>query len=143
MRAMLFLLACLAGPVCADTVVPTRTIRAQEIIRAEDLRLHPADIAGAIPAIEAIVGQEARVALYPNRPIRPADVGPPAVVERNQIVPLFYSTGPLRIETAGRVLDRAGIGDMVKVMNLASRATVVGVVLADGSISVSPSIPGH
>jgi flagellar basal body P-ring formation protein FlgA len=36
----------------------------------------------------------------------------------------------------GRALGRAGIGDVVRVMNLGSRQTVSGLVLADGSIVV-------
>ncbi|MDQ2093987.1 flagellar basal body P-ring formation chaperone FlgA [Rhodalgimonas zhirmunskyi] len=124
-------------PCLADTVVPTRTIRAQEVIYAEDLRLHPAEIGGAFSAISDVAGKEARVALYPNRPVRPGDIGPPAIVERNQIVELIYDTRGLRIETAGRALDRAGIGDLIKVMNIVSRTTVIGKVDKDGSVSVS------
>ena len=39
--------------------------------------------------------------------------------------------------TEGRALARAGAGDYVRVMNLASRATVMGRVLQDGQIEVS------
>ncbi|HAW49029.1 MAG TPA: flagella basal body P-ring formation protein FlgA, partial [Roseovarius sp.] len=84
-----------------------------------------------------LIGQEARVALYEGRPVRPGDVGPPAVIERNQVVPLIYLRGGLEIMTEGRSLDRAGIGDHVRVMNLASRATVSGRVTASGRILVS------
>ena len=87
--------------------------------------------------IEEVAGLEARVALYPGRPVRAGDVGPPAVVERNQLVALVFDRGGLIIRTEGRVLDRAGVGDLVKVMNLTSRATLFGRVLADGTISVS------
>ena len=64
-------------------------------------------------------------------------VGPPAVSERNHVVPLMYSRGGLEIMPEGRSLDRAGIGDQVRVMNLASRATVSGRVTASGRILVS------
>ena len=127
----------LVGPAPADTVVPLRTIRAQEVIGPGDLRLLATETAGAFTAIDQVAGLEARVALYPGRAVRPADVGPPALVDRNQVVTLIYVQGALAIRTEGRVLDRAGVGDRVKVMNLASRATVMGRVLPDGSISVS------
>ena len=71
-----------------------------------------------------------------RRPVRPGDVGPPAIVERNQVVPLTYLNGGLAIRTEGRVLDRAAAGEAVRVMNLASRTTVTGVVRADGSVEV-------
>ncbi|MDQ2090560.1 flagellar basal body P-ring formation chaperone FlgA [Marimonas arenosa] len=127
----------LAGPVAADTVVPVRTIRAQEVIAPGDLQLRAVDVAGGFTAVDEVAGLEAKVALYPGRPVRPVDVGPPAVIERNQVVPLTYARGGLSIRTEGRALDRAAVGDRVKVMNLASRNTVMGRVQTDGSISVS------
>lgn len=126
-----------AGAAAADTVVAARTIRAQEVIASEDLQLRIAEIAGSFTAIDQVAGLEARVALYPGRPVRPADVGPPALVERNQVVPLTYLRAGLSIRAEGRALDRAGVGAWVKVMNLDSRATVMGRVQPDGSISVS------
>lgn len=129
----------LAGAAAADTVVPTRTIRAQQIIVPEDLALRPGDLPGAVQTPEEAVGKEARVTLYPNRPLRPADFGPPALVDRNQIVPLFYAAGPLQIQTEGRALSRGGAGDVIRVMNLSSRTTVTGHVTPEGTVVVGPA----
>lgn len=140
MRAALMILAVLAAlpalPARADRVEPVRVIRPQEIIATEDviLRTGPQTVG---MALNEVIGREARVALYPGRPIRAGDIGTPAVVERNQLVPLVYMRGGLRIETEGRALSRAGPGDYVRVMNLSSRATVVGRVTASGRIEVS------
>ena len=54
---------------------------------------------------------------------------------------MIYIEGPLRIVTEGRALDRAGAGEPVRVMNLASRQTVTGTVGADGSIEVGQTTP--
>ncbi|MEZ5715412.1 MAG: flagellar basal body P-ring formation chaperone FlgA [Paracoccaceae bacterium] len=126
-----------AGSAAADAVVAARTIRAQEVIAPEDVQLRGVEIAGSFTAIDQVAGLEARVALYPGRPVRPVDVGPPALIERNQVVPLIYARGGLSIRAEGRALDRAAVGAWVKVMNLDSRATVMGRVQPDGSISVS------
>ena len=91
---------------------------------------------GAVGAIEDAVGQEAKVALYPGRPILESQLGAPALVERNAVVRMSYAGGPLRIVTEGRALDRAAAGEPVRVMNLASRQTVTGTVAPDGSIEV-------
>jgi flagella basal body P-ring formation protein FlgA len=125
-----------AGPVVADIIVPTRTIRAQEILGADDLLLKSTDGGGSV-TLQDLIGQEARVALYPGRAIHARHVGPPTLVDRNQVVPLIYARGGLQIVTEGRALARAGAGDYVRVMNLASRATVMGRVLQDGRIEVS------
>lgn len=125
-----------AGPVIADVVLPLRTIRAREIITAEDITVKPADVPGALSNAKDLIGKEARIALYAGRPVRPSDVGPPALIGRNQIVTLLFDTGGLRIVTEGRALDRAAAGEAVRVMNIASRATVTGFVRADGTIEV-------
>jgi len=131
-------LVLLASQGLADTVVPTRTIRANARIDVTDLMLRPATVAGAYSDIDEVLGMEARVALYPGRPIRPGDIGPPAIVDRNQIITLVYQTSGLLIAAEGRSLDRAGAGDRIRVMNLTSRSTLSGVVQSDGTVIVSP-----
>jgi len=120
----------------ADVIVPARTIRAREIINPEDLVREPGDISGTISDPKLVIGQEARVVLYVGRPIRPGDVGPPAVVARNDLVTLVFSRGPLRISTEGRALGRGSVGESIRAMNLTSRVTVSGTIQANGSIEV-------
>jgi flagella basal body P-ring formation protein FlgA len=120
-------------PALADTVFPVRTIRAHEIIGPADLALEPVEIDGALVEMDGLIGLEARVTLYPGRPIHPGDVGPAAVVERNSVIPLIYMAGGLTITTEGRALDRAGAGDVIRVMNLGSRSTVSARIGLDGA----------
>lgn len=121
----------------AETVVPTHTIRAQSVLTREDLMVKSVTVPGAFSDLEALLGLETRVALYPGRPVRPGDVGPPAVIERNQIIRLVYDRGGLRISTEGRSLMRGGVGDRIRVMNMTSRATVSGQIQPAGSVIVS------
>jgi flagellar basal body P-ring formation protein FlgA len=127
------------GVAMADSLVATRTIRAQSVVTAEDVTLVAADIPNAMTQVADAVGLEARVAIYAGRPINAADVGPPALVDRNQIVPLAYQSGGLAILTEGRALTRGGVGDVIRVMNLASRSTVTGRVAANGTVVVGPN----
>lgn len=137
MRA-LAMLVLLAAPAAAESVVATRAIPAQTRIGPGDVILVAAEIAGALTSLDAALGQEARVMLYPGRPVRAGDVAPPAAVERNQIVVLRYRSGPLTILAEGRALDRAAQGERIRALNLASRSTVGGTVQADGTIDVTP-----
>ena len=130
------LAAAQAAPAVADTPVAARTIRAHALIGPGDLATTPGEVPGAILDPALIVGQEARVALFAGRPIMPGEIGPPALVERNALVRLAFQAGGLSILAEGRALDRAGAGDLVRVMNLASRATVTGLVLSDGTVAV-------
>jgi flagellar basal body P-ring formation protein FlgA len=130
-------LLCLCGsPVLADSVVATRTLRAQTLIAPEDLTLVAADLPGALDDPGAAYGLETRVAIYAGRPVRPEDLGPPTLVQRNQIVTLVYRSGELAISTEGRALARGSNGDVVQAINLASRTTVSGRIGPDGAIYV-------
>ena len=138
MRTIVLTLALLMpAQTLADTVVAARTLRAGTVLTGEDLAMIAEDVPGALASLDDALGMEARVNLYAGRPIRAGEVGPPAVVERNQIVTLVYDQNGLTIATDGRVLDRGGVGDRIRVMNLQSRSTVTGTVGEDGNVYVA------
>lgn len=124
------------GSAAAQSVVPTRAIRGNTIITAADVGLVQSNYPGAIKSVDDVIGLEARVSLYPGRPISKGDIGRPSILVRNQIVTMIYDIGGLRITAEGRALDRAGSGEMVRVMNTDSRATVSGRVRDDGTVEV-------
>ncbi len=133
-------LLCLAAlPLRAEMLVAARTIPAGTVLEPADVVLREGSAAGSIAHPDAAMGLEARVALYPGRPIRAADLGPPALIERNQTVTLVYRQNGLLIATEARALGRAGEGDLLRVMNLASRSTVTGQVDEAGRVIVGPS----
>lgn len=132
----------LALPVrAAETLVAARTIRAQTVIEPGDIAFGTEAVPGALADPTQAVGMEARAVLYAGRPIRPGDLAPAAAVERNQVVPISFRRGTLTILAEGRVLARGAPGDLVRVMNLASRTTVQGVITPEGRIEVVGSRP--
>ena len=137
MIRLLLLTTLWAGTAQAQTVVTTRTIPARVQITAADLAVLPQTMPGTLSDAALIIGMEARVALYPNRPVTAADIGPPALIERNQIIGLRFQVGNLTITTEGRALDRGAGGDLLRVMNLASRETVTARVGPDGMADVA------
>ncbi len=120
----------------AEIVVPARTIRAKEVILVEDLTQKQAEVPNAVTQADDLIGMEARVTLYAGRPIRLSDVGPPALVDRNDLVTILFDHGALSIATDGRALGRGAEGEFIRVMNLSSRTTVTGRIRPDGSIEV-------
>lgn len=123
-----------AAPALAETLLASRTIRAGEVLAPGDVTRAAQPTPGGLSDPAQAIGMEARVALYAGRPLRAGDLGPPALVERNQIVILSYRQGGLQITTEGRALGRAGAGEPVRVMNLSSRNTVTAVVGPDGTV---------
>lgn len=137
MRHLVLTLLVVASPAAADTVIAARTIPAQTLIGPDDLLLRDIDVPGGTDDPLLLVGMEARTALYAGRPVMPADVGFPAIIDRNQIVLLVYDSGGLLISTDGRALGRGGAGETIRVMNLASKATVNARIGADGAAYVT------
>lgn len=137
---VVFFASCFASHAVADSVVATRNIPANSIIGSDDIRLATAEVNGGIRSLGDARGQETRRFIYAGRPVMTRDVGPPTLIDRNQTVKLVYKVGTLTIATDGRSLDRAGVGDLVRVLNLSSRTTVSGTVTRDGTVVVSNAI---
>ena len=123
-------------PLRADVVIAAGTIRSQQVIGPNDVTLASETVPGALSNLEDAIGREARINIYPGRPVRAGDLQEPALVERNELVTLQFSSGGLMIVTEGRSLDRAGLGDRLRVQNLASRSTVTGTVVGPGLVAV-------
>ena len=137
-RAILLAALFLAPPpALADYLVSTRTIRAKTVLTPDDLMLRAGDLPGAIATPVAAIGLETRATLYAGRAIRPEDLGAPAIIERNQSLPLIYRATGLEIRVEGRALDRAGVGDTIRVMNASSRTIVNARLAADGAAYVT------
>ena len=138
-RGFSLLLILLANTAAAETLIAVRTLRAHSLLSAEDVTLATGSVAGAASAISDVVGFETRVAVYQGQPILHKNLGPPAVIERNQTVRLAFQSGTLTILSEGRALARGGVGDQIRVMNIASRTTVTGVIAMDGTVHVAAS----
>jgi len=139
MRWLALLLILWPSFAVAESLVATRLIRANEVLAAGDVALAAPAVQGAAVHPDEVLGLETRIAIYPGRPVRIADLGPAAVIERNEVVRMVYRNNGLMILSEGRALARAGLGDSVTVMNLASRQSVQGVVSATGLIEVTGS----
>lgn len=138
MRALRILLLMLPGSVQAQAVIVTHMLTPGSVIAEADVALVDADIPGAIATLQAAIGQQVSETIYPGRPVLAENLIPPVLVERNQAVSLVYEAGPLQILARGRALSAGAAGAEIKVMNMNSHATVMGLVGADGTVHVSP-----
>ncbi|WP_299818235.1 flagellar basal body P-ring formation chaperone FlgA [uncultured Jannaschia sp.] len=137
MIRLLALLAMMTGPALAESVMVVQPIRAGTVLTSDDLAFADTAVEDGFEDPRDLVGLEARVNLYPGRPVQTRDVGLPTVVQRNATVPLVFNRGGLTITLEGRALGRAGEGEPVRVMNLSSRNTVTGIATSDGAVVVN------
>lgn len=129
----LVLLLVMASPATAE-ITAARTLPVGAILGPADLV-----IAEGTPASEAgaVIGLQTRVIIYAGRAVTPAQLGPPMLVDRNQIVTLSYDAGALSIRAEGRALSAGAAGDVIRVMNLTSRQTVTATIRPDGILTVA------
>ena len=127
-----------ALPAWAETVVATKTLRPRDVITAQSVQLEDVDVIGAAETLDDVVGNEVRHAVYAGRPILLANIAAPALVERNEIVQATFALNGLTIDTEARALERGAAGDIIRAMNLTSRATIQAEVLEDGRLKVLP-----
>lgn len=135
MRGLVLLLMLLPQWALAGSVVANRTLPAGTVIAAGDISLVP-DQQGGIEDLAPVLGQQLRVMVYQGRRIDPSALTAPTLVGRNQIVTIAYEKAALRIEAEGRALSAGSAGQVIRVMNNASRVTVSGRVAPDGTVIV-------
>lgn len=68
--------------------------------------------------------------------LRESWLAPPTAVERGQSVRLRAGRGGLAVEAAGRALEDGHTGELIRVMNLASRRVLSGRVVGSGAIEM-------
>jgi flagella basal body P-ring formation protein FlgA len=124
--------------------VPTQVIYPGDIIREGMLTDVPVDdMAGRggpfADTHAALVGKLAKRTLLPGRLIAMIAVENPRAVSNGAQIKLIYRDGPLIIVTFAMALDNGAVGDTIRVRNADSGTIISGVILPDGTVSVSDS----
>ena len=122
-------------------MVAARRLAIGDIIGPGDVRLQRlrADRvrAGTAERPDQVVGLQLHRPLAAEAPVFTADLGPPAIVERNALVTMVLEAPGLSLSAQGRALEAAPRGGLVPVMNLASRTVVEGEVVGPGRVRVA------
>lgn len=116
----------------ADPLTAARTLPAGTVIEAEHIAVAP----DSMVDLDGVIGMQTRTTIYEGKPIHPSRLASPQLVNRNQIVPISYETPLMTIQTEGRALEAGQVGQVIRVMNLSSKATVSGEVFADGTVRI-------
>ena len=121
--------------------VPVRRLMPDDIVRAEDIEM--VDLpwarvnAYAVTEAKALVGMQVRRMLSPGRPVQVQSVQPPIIISRGERVTIQLSYGTLELSAEGKAISDAHLGQEVRVVNLSSNKTIVGVARADGLVEAS------
>ena len=110
-----------------------------EILKASDLTTvrRPKAEGSVITDRQAAAGLAARHQLHPGQPLHDADLMKPALVQRNDIVTIFYEAPGINLTLRGQAQDAGALGDTINVMNTQSKRMLQGVVIGAGRVAVA------
>ncbi|WP_424982980.1 flagellar basal body P-ring formation chaperone FlgA [Maritalea sp. S77] len=115
-----------------------------EILKLSDIEFRPASeqvvrAQGAL-RIEELIGKSLTRSLRGGSPIRLSDVAEPDVVNRNELVTLYFQKGALTLTVKAKALQSAALDEPVTVLNLMSNKPIQGIVTGAGAVTI-PSGP--
>ncbi len=134
----------LSGRVQEMTEVPVlrRRFLPGDVIGASDLtwgRVRATLTRGDIIRTPAqAIGQAAKRALPPDQPLLAAEIGHAMVVQKGEVVTLSLESPGLSVTARAIATEPGGVGDRIRVLNEAARATVEAELTGPGRARVVP-----
>ncbi|EPX78036.1 flagellar basal body P-ring formation chaperone FlgA [Salipiger mucosus] len=126
--------------VAVEVPVPARRLSAGAIIAENDLetRSLPAGRVGSYAVLEAddLVGMQVQRVLMRGRAVQEQSISPPIIIQRGEIVTISYQNEGLDLSAKGKALAAGFKGQDVRVVNLVSNKTLVGVASKEGIVEV-------
>jgi flagellar basal body P-ring formation protein FlgA len=123
-----------------DVVVPSRYLKAEELVDAEDLtsaRIKIADLKHPyITDQEDVIGKSTARPLQADLPIRPAFLKKPFMIKKGDRVMIEARRGGLSIQTSGVTKSSGQVGQSIMVANLDSGRELRAKVVAPGLVQV-------
>lgn len=120
--------------------VPVRRLLPDDIIMEDDLAVArmPVGRVGAYveTELEEVIGKQVRRVLTPGRPIQTQSIINPLVISRGDQVEISFSDGLLALRSPGRALSDAHEGQEIRIVNLISNKTVIGIATGDGTVEI-------
>ena len=106
-----------------------------QILKASDLTKlrRPKSEGSVITDPQAAAGLAAR--------LHDADLMKPALVQRNDVVTIFYEAPGINLTLRGQAKDAGALGDTINVMNTQSKRMLQGVVVGAGRVTVAAVPP--
>lgn len=122
----------------APHLIATRA--AGTILTPEDIEMRPIPLRNAetsgVASLDQLVGKQLTRQSRGGMMLKATDVTEPRVVERNAMVTVILSTGPMTLTIKGQALNNASAGQPVQVLNSNSKKILVGTALANGSVAI-------
>lgn len=123
-------------------IVAARRMALGEVVRPADIEQRRLRLERVRPGLaqraEEVIGRQLRRPIGSDMPFVTVDLVAPVVVAKNQAVLMLLDAPGLALTAQGRALDAAALGEVVPVMNLASRQVIEAEAIGPGRVRVRP-----
>jgi flagella basal body P-ring formation protein FlgA len=127
-----------------EAAVLARDVERNEVLKSSDVvteRRPKAAVGSDAVVRDRALGMQMRKQLRAGQALRTVDLAKPDLVTRDQSVTLIYQSSGLYLTAAGKAMENGTEGDVVNVLNLQSKRTVVGTVVGRGQVAITVATP--
>ncbi|HEY5412682.1 MAG TPA: flagellar basal body P-ring formation chaperone FlgA [Caulobacteraceae bacterium] len=125
-----------------EVLTYARDFVAGDIVEAEDIVwASPSGFGAPIDAprdARAVIGEAARRPLRAGTAVSRADLSPPKVIKRDELVSVAYSAGGVKLVLQGKAMSAAAVGEAVDIMNPGSKKVIQAVAIGPDEAVVGP-----
>jgi flagella basal body P-ring formation protein FlgA len=123
-----------------EVVFSRRFLSKGSVLQDKDLYITLMDVTklpqGYINSIEIALGKSLARSIIANKPLTESMLVDSTVIKKGQRVLVMASSKNLRITTVGETLENASVGSYVKVLNIATRKVIKGLLIDENTVSV-------
>ncbi|WP_137152410.1 flagellar basal body P-ring formation chaperone FlgA [Devosia sp. FKR38] len=120
----------------------TGNFPAGTVLTATDVVLRPVPLRYAestgVPQLSDIIGKALTRQSREGMMLKPSDVTIPYTVAKNDLVTIYFRSGPMTLTVKGQAVTGGTIGAPVQVLNLMSRRVISATAIAPGAVEVTP-----
>jgi flagellar basal body P-ring formation protein FlgA len=122
-----------------DAVTVDHPIEHGELLKISDLTVarRPKGDGTVITDPRAAAGLAAKHQLNPGQALHDTDLVKPPLVQRNDVVTIFYEVPGISLTLRGQAQDAGAFGDTINVINIQSKRVMQGVVTGAGRVAVA------
>lgn len=128
--------------VMLDVPVVTRKLFRGDRIAASDvalIQIAQSDVRRQVAASKSeLIGMAVTRTIGANQPVALSSIESPRLVQKNEMVPVIYRSKTMELKTYAKALMDGAYNDMIRVRNVDSNKTIVGRVMENGVLEVSP-----
>lgn len=84
-----------------------------------------------------LIGKEAKRSISANKPVNARDVTDPLLVEKGQLVAMWYKTPYMELKTLGHAMEDGSSGDVIRLKNTSTKAILQGRIEENGEVIVN------